>query len=90
MLFAVSSNSKSDKIVDFATVKAKNHIRIDLVHAVHIVAHNVVEASVRVDKALHGNALLYLIKTLMQTAHFAIICLCRSRLVPLLECKRVI
>ena len=90
MLFSVTPHSECHNVIDFTAVKSEDHVRIDLVNLVHVVSHNIVEAPVRVDLALHGNAILNLIETLMQVSNLAQVSLSWTRLVSLLEACRVV
>lgn len=90
MFFSVTPDSESDNVIDFTAVKSQDHVRIDLVNLMHIVSNDIVEAPVRVDLALHGNAILDFIETLVQVANLAQVSLCWTRLVSLLESCRVV
>ena len=56
----------------------------------HIVSNDIVEAPVRVDFALDGDAILDFIETLMQVANLAHVSLGWASLVSLLEGSRVV
>ena len=73
MLFTILSNSKCHQIVDLATVKAKNHIWINLFNLVLVVPNYIIEAAIGVDLALHWDALFDLIECLLDHAHSFIV-----------------
>ena len=90
MFFSVTPDSESDNVIDFTAVKSQDHVRIDLVNLMHIVSDDIVEAPVCVDLALHGDAILNFIETLVQVANLAQVSLSWTRLVSLLESCRVV
>ena len=65
MLFSLGAYSESDKVIDQATVEAQDHVRINLVYLVLVVADYVVEAAVGVDLCLHCDAILHVLKHLV-------------------------
>ena len=73
MLFTILSNSKCHQIVDLATVKAKNHIWINLFNLVLVVPNYIIEAAIGVDLALHWDALFDLVESLFDYAHSFIV-----------------
>ena len=69
MLFSLGSHSESDQVVNQATVEAQNHVRINLVDLVLVVANYVVKAAVCVDLCLHCDAILHILKHLVHDLH---------------------
>ena len=69
MLFSLGTHSESDQVVDQPTVEAQNHVRINLVNLVLVVADYVVKAAVGVDLCLHCDAILHILEHLMHYIH---------------------
>ena len=69
MLFSFGSHSKSDQIVNQATVEAQNHVRVNLVDLVLVVADYVIKAAMGVDLCLHCDAILHILEHLMHYLH---------------------
>ena len=69
MLLPIGAHSESYQVIDYAAVEAQNHVRINLVHLMLIVADNVVEAAMGVDLCLHCDAVLYILKLLVQDVY---------------------
>ena len=65
MLFSLGAYSESDKVIDQATVEAQDHVRINLVYLVLVVADYVVKAAVGVDLCLHCDAILHVLEHLV-------------------------
>ena len=80
MLLPIGAHSESDQVIDYAAVEAQNHVRINLVHLVLIVADNVVEAAMGVDLRLHCDAILYILKLLVQDVHTLPLIISRTNL----------
>ena len=72
MLFAVTAHPEGHQVVDLTHVKSQHHVWVYFLDLVLVVAHNVVEATVRVDLALNCNALFDFFETLMQDTYVSL------------------
>lgn len=73
MLLAIGAHSERHQIVDQSAVEAQDHVGVDLVNLVLIVAHNVVKAAVIVDFRLYGDAVLDILKLLVHYVHVLVV-----------------
>ena len=79
MVLAVPAHTERHNVVDRAAVKSQNHVRVHLLNGVLVVTHNIVEASLGVDLALHGDAVMHFLEALVKHADRLILALAGPR-----------
>jgi len=72
VLFTVAAHPKGHQVVDLTHVKSQHHVGVYFLDLVLVVAHNVVEATVRVDLALNCDAFFDFFETLMQDTYVSL------------------
>jgi len=60
VLLAVLTDAEGHQVVNLSAVEPQDHVGVDLVHLVLVVTHDIIEAALRENSRLHGNAVAVL------------------------------